>query len=94
MELKAIPFEPEFAGKMDFYLAAIDDQLKREDENPSVGIILCPEAGKYEVKYAIDRTMSPMMIAEYKRLLIPEEVMKKSLEECCTFMKKEEGGLK
>ena len=59
-------------------------------ENPSVGIILCPEAGKYEVKYAIDRTMSPMMIAEYKRLLIPEEVMKKSLEEYCTFMKKEE----
>ena len=94
VELKAVPFEPEFAGKMDFYLAAIDDQLKREDENPSVGIILCPEAGKYEVKYAIDRTMSPMMIAEYKRLLIPEEVMKKSLEEYCTFMKKEEGGLK
>ena len=94
VELKAVPFEPEFAGKMDFYLAAIDDQLKREDENPAVGIILCPEAGKYEVKYAIDRTMSPMMIAEYKRLLIPEEVMKKSLEEYCTFMKKEEGGLK
>ena len=91
VELKAVPFEPEFAGKMDFYLAAIDDQVKREDENPSVGIILCPEAGNYEVKYAIDRTMSPMMIAEYKRLLIPEEVMKKSLEEYCTFMKKEEG---
>lgn len=94
VELKAVPFEPEFAGKMDFYLAAIDDQVKREDENPSVGIILCPEAGKYEVKYAIDRTMSPMMIAEYKRLLIPEEVMKESLEEYCTFMKKEEGSLK
>ena len=94
VELKAVPFEPEFAGKMDFYLAAIDDQVKREDENPSVGIILCPETGKYEVKYAIDRTMSPMMIAEYKRLLIPEEVMKKSLEEYCSFMKKEDGGLK
>ena len=93
VELKAVPFEPEFAGKMDFYLAAIDDQVKREDENPSVGIILCPEAGRYEVKYAIDRTMSPMMIAEYKRLLIPEEVMKKSLEEYCAFMKKEEGGI-
>ncbi len=89
VELKAVPFEPEFAGKMDFYLAAIDDQIKREDENPSVGIILCPEAGKYEVRYAIDRTMSPMMVAEYKRLLVPEEVMKKSLEEYCAFMKKE-----
>ena len=40
-----------------------------------------------EVKYAIDRTMSPMMIAEYKRLLVPETVMKKSLEEYCAFMK-------
>ena len=67
----------------------VDDQIKREDENPSVGIILCPEAGKYEVRYAIDRTMSPMMVAEYKRLLVPEEVMKKSLEEYCAFMKKE-----
>ena len=87
VELKAVPFEPEFAGKMDFYLAAIDDQIKREGENPSVGIILCPEAGMCEVKYAIDRTMSPMMIAEYKRLLVPEAVMKKSLEEYCAFMK-------
>ena len=85
-----MPFEPEFAGKMDFYLAAIDDQIKREGENPSVGIILCPEAGMCEVKYAIDRTMSPMMIAEYKRLLVPEAVMKKSLEEYCAFMKQAE----
>ena len=91
VELKAVPFEPEFAGKMDFYLAAIDDQIKREGENPSVGIILCPEAGMCEVKYAIDRTMSPMMIAEYRRLLVPEEVMKRSLEEYCAFMKAEEG---
>ena len=91
VELKSVPFEPEFVGKMDFYLSAIDHEIKREDENPSVGIILCPSAKRCEVKYAIDRTMSPIMIAEYKRLLIPEEVMKKSLEEYCQFMKKEEG---
>jgi len=90
VELKAIPFEPEFVGKMDFYLSAIDHEIKREDENPSVGIILCPSAERCEVKYAIDRTMSPIMIAEYRRLLIPEEVMKKSLEEYCEFMKNEE----
>ena len=66
-------------------------QIAEGAKNPSVGIILCPEAGKYEVKYAIDRTMSPMMIAEYKRLLVPEAVMKKSLEEYCEFMKCEEG---
>jgi predicted nuclease of restriction endonuclease-like (RecB) superfamily len=92
VELKSVPFEPEFVGKMDFYLSAIDHEIKREDENPSVGIILCPSAKRCEVKYAIDRTMSPIMIAEYKRLLIPEEVMKRSLEEYCKFMKKEECG--
>ena len=89
VELKSVPFEPEFIGKMDFYLSAIDHEIKREDENPSVGIILCPSAERCEVKYAIDRTMSPIMIAEYKRLLIPEEVMKKSLEEYCEFMKRD-----
>lgn len=91
VELKAVPFEPEFAGKMDFYLAAIDHEIKREDENPTVGIILCPSAERCDVRYALDRTMSPMMVAEYRRLLIPEEVMKKSLEEYCEFMKKEDG---
>ena len=90
VELKAIPFEPEFVGKMDFYLSAIDHEIKREDENPTVGIILCPSAEQCDVRYALDRTMSPMMVAEYRRLLIPEEVMKKSLEEYCEFMKKEE----
>ena len=90
VELKAIPFEPEFVGKMDFYLSAIDHEIKREDENPTVGIILCPSAEQCDVRYALDRTMSPVMIAEYRRLLVPEEVMKKSLEEYCAFMKQEE----
>ena len=89
VELKAIPFEPEFVGKMDFYLSAIDHEIKREDENPTVGIILCPSAEQCDVRYALDRTMSPMMVAEYRRLLIPEEVMKKSLEEYCEFMKRD-----
>ncbi|MBP5226956.1 MAG: DUF1016 family protein [Kiritimatiellae bacterium] len=94
VELKAVPFEPEFVGKMNFYLSAIDHEIKRVDENPSVGILLCPSAEKCDVRYALDCSMSPMMVAEYRRALIPEEVMKKSLEEYCAFMKKEEGGLK
>ena len=91
VELKSVPFEPEFVGKMDFYLSAIDHEIKREDENPSVGIILCPSAERCDVKYALDRTMSPMLVAEYRRLLVPEEVMRKSLEEYCEFMKRAEG---
>ena len=93
VELKAVPFEPEFVGKMDLYLAAIDHEIKRPEENPSVGILLCPTADKIDVRYTLDRSMSPMMIAEYRRLLIPEEVMKKELCEYCAFLKKENEGL-
>lgn len=87
VELKAVPFEPEFIGKVNFYLAAIDAEIKRPEENPTVGILLCPAANKYDVRYALDRSMSPLMVAEYRRLLIPEDVMTKSLEEYCAFMK-------
>lgn len=91
VELKAVPFEPEFVGKMDFYLSAIDHEIRRPEENPTVGILLCPTANKYDVKYALDRSMSPMMVAEYRRLLIPEDVMKRSLAEYCTCMKAARG---
>ena len=52
----------------------------------------CPHADRCDVKYTLDRTMSPMIVAEYRRLLIPEEVMKKSLEEYCAFMKEDAAG--
>ena len=90
VELKAVGFQPEFVGKLDMYLEAIDREIRREGENPSVGIILCPDADRCRVEYTLCRTMSPVMVAEYRRLLVPEEVMKKSLEEYCTFMKREE----
>ena len=89
VELKAVPFEPEFVGKMDFYLSAIDHEIKRPEENPTVGILLCPTADKVDVRYTLDRTMSPMMVAEYRRLLVPEEVVKKELAEYCRFLKQE-----
>jgi len=89
VELKAVRFEPEFVGKMDLYLAALDREIRRPNENPSVGIILCPNADAVDVAYTLDRTMSPMMVAEYRRQLIPEEVMKKSFESYCSFMKKD-----
>lgn len=89
VELKAVPFAPEFVGKVNYYLAAIDAEIKRPEENPTVGILLCPTATKVDVQYALDRTMSPMMVAEYRRLLVPESVMKKSLEEYCSFIKQD-----
>lgn len=87
IELKAVDFQPEFVGKMDMYLEALDRDVKRDNENPSIGIILCPSADKSMVEYTLSRSLSPTMIAEYHRKLIPQEVMKKSLEEYCAFLK-------
>ena len=87
IELKAVDFQPEFVGKMDMYLEALDRDVKRDNENPSIGIILCPSADRSMVEYTLSRSLSPTMIAEYQRKLIPLEVMRKSLEEYCSFLK-------
>lgn len=87
IELKAVDFQPEFVGKMDMYLEALDRDLKRDNENPSIGIILCPSADRSMVEYTLSRSLSPTMVTEYQRKLIPQEVMRKSLEEYCSFLK-------
>ncbi len=87
IELKAADFRPEFVGKMDMYLEALDRDVKRDNENPSIGIILCPSADRSMVEYTLSRSLSPTMVAEYQRKLIPQEVMRKSLEEYCSFIK-------
>ena len=87
IELKAVDFQPEFVGKMDMYLEALDRDVKRDNENPSIGIILCPSADRSMVEYTLSRSLSPTMVAEYQRKLIPQEVMRRSLEEYCSFIK-------
>ena len=86
IELKAVDFEPEFVGKMDMYLEALDRDVKRDNENPSIGIILCPSADRSMVEYTLSRSLSPTMVAEYRNKLIPQEVMQKSLKEYCAFL--------
>ncbi len=86
IELKAVDFQPEFVGKMDMYLEALDRDVKRDNENPSIGIILCPSADRSMVEYTLSRSLSPTMIAEYQRKLIPQQVLKKLLEEYCSFL--------
>ena len=88
IELKTVDFEPEFVGKMDMYLEALDRDVKRDNENPSIGIILCPSADRSMVEYTLSRSLSPTMVAEYKSKLIPQEVMQRSLDEYCTFLDK------
>ena len=85
VELKKTKFHPRDLGQLEFYLEALDRDVKRSNENPSIGIILCPEADKVVVEYAMSRSMSPTMIAEYKRILIPQERMQQQLNEFCNL---------
>lgn len=90
VELKKTKFHPRDLGQLEFYLEALDRDVKRSNENPSIGILLCPEADKVVVEYAMSRSMSPTMIAEYKRMLMPKEKMQRLLDEYCDFFSKRE----
>jgi len=66
VELKTGDFKPEYAGKMDFYLHLLNDKIRLEDENPSIGIILCAQKKNIVVEYALRSTKNPVGVAEYK----------------------------
>ena len=74
-ELKAGPFEPEYAGKMDFYLNVLNEKERAKDDNPSIGIILCAEKDNLEVEFALKSKTNPIGVAEYQRqATLPEEL--------------------
>lgn len=85
VELKKEKFHPRDLGQLEFYLEALDRDVKRSNENPSIGILLCPDADKVVVEYAMSRSISPTLIAEYKRILIPQERMQEQLNEYCNL---------
>lgn len=66
VDIKTVEFEPEFAGKMSFYLELVDEQLRQADDKPSIGIILCPEKNAIEVEYALRIQDKPIGVSEYK----------------------------
>ncbi len=80
-ELKVEEFQPEFLGKLNFYLEALDRDVKRPNENPSIGILLCKEKDNEVVKYAMARNVSPTMIADYETKLINKKVLANKLHE-------------
>ena len=88
LELKSTPFKPSYMGQLEFYLEALDRDVKRSNENPSIGILLCESAKLQVVEYALSRSLSPTMIAEYKRQLIPKDVLQRSLDEFCSYLEK------
>lgn len=67
VELKTVEFEPEFAGKLSFYLSAIDGELKSETDNPTIGLLLCKGKDKLVAEYALKDINKPMGISGYKR---------------------------
>ena len=81
IELKITDFKPEYLGKLNFYLEALDRDVRKEGENPSVGIILCKSKDDEVVEYALSRNLSPAMVAQYKTQLIPKGVLEKKLHE-------------
>lgn len=66
IELKVGKFKPEYAGKLNFYLSAVDDMLKHETDNPSIGILLCKERDKLTAEYALKDINKPIGVSEYK----------------------------
>lgn len=66
LELKIGEFEPEYVGKMQFYLAVLDDTAKMPDENPAIGIILCKSKDRTTVEYALRESNKPIGVAAYR----------------------------
>ena len=89
-ELKIGKFKPEYISKMDFYLETLDRQKRKENENPSVGMILCASKDDEVVEYAMSRTMSPMMVAEYKLQLPDKAILQRKLQELINIPQIEE----
>jgi predicted nuclease of restriction endonuclease-like (RecB) superfamily len=79
IELKVGPFQPEHAGKMNFYLSAVDDLLKHPGDQPSIGLILCRSRERIIVEYALRDTAKPMGIAEFRLLETLPENLQSSL---------------
>jgi hypothetical protein len=68
IDLKMTPFKPEYAGKMNFYLSAVDDLLRHADDKPSIGLILCKTKNRIIAEYALRNSATPMGISEFRHL--------------------------
>ena len=75
IDLKMTPFKPEYAGKMNFYLAAVDDRLRHPDDQPSIGLVLCKAKNRIIAEYALRNVATPIGISEFRHLeQLPEQL--------------------
>lgn len=81
IELKVGRFEPEYLGKLDFYLEALDRNERKAHENPAIGVLLCASKEDEVVEYALNRSLSPALIAEYQTRLPDKALLQAKLQE-------------
>ena len=80
-ELKMEKFKPEHLGQLNFYLEALDRDVRKPKENPSIGVLLCKDKDDAVVEYALSRSLSPTMVAEYQLCLPDKALLQKKLQE-------------
>ena len=80
-ELKADKFKPDHLGQLNFYLEALDRDVKKQNENPSIGVLLCKDKDSEVVEYALSRSLSPTMVSEYKTQLPDKKLLQQKLHE-------------
>jgi len=80
-ELKTDKFKPEHLGQLNFYLEALDRDVKKNNENPTIGILLCKDKDREVVEYALSRNLSPTMVSEYKTQLPDKKLLQQKLHE-------------
>ena len=90
VELKVGKFKPEHIGQLNFYLEALNRDVKKENENPSVGLILCTYKDDAVVEYALSGNLSPTMVAEYTLQLPDKKILQEKLRELTLLNDKEE----
>jgi hypothetical protein len=81
IELKTDRFKPEYMGQLNFYLEALDQDIKKPHENPSIGILLCKEHDSQVVKYCMNRSLSPALVAAYETQLPDKALLQQKLIE-------------
>ena len=89
-ELKVVKFKPEFLGKLNFYLEALDRDVKKEHENPSIGVLLCKGKDDTVVEYALARNLSPAVIADYETKLPDKKLLEAKLDEFAQLIEQAE----
>lgn len=88
-ELKADKFKPDHLGQLNFYLEALDRDIKKPNENPSIGVLLCKDKDSEVVEYALSRSLSPTMVSAYKTQLSDKKLLQQKLHELFDNMTEE-----